>query len=451
MKHPDLPEAGAEASASMSGAAPAAHLHPGPGSLKAPAEPVRDWRAFFNTRMLTCVFLGFSSGLPLFVLITLMQGWMRDAGVDIRVIGMFALVQLPYAWKFVWSPLMDRFVPGLPGWRPGRRRGWMLLTQVLVALAIGSLGFFSPKHDLTVIAALAIGLAFFSASQDIVIDAYRRELLGDAEQGLGTAIYVNAYKVAGLVPGGLSLILSAYLSWPAVFVVTAAFMVPGMLTSLVIGEPRTPGAPPKSLKEAVILPFREFLARDGWRGAVLVLAFIFLYKLGDSMATSLATEFYRDLGFTLPQIGVIAKTTSFWASIAGGLVGGACLIRIGIGRGLWIFGIVQWLSILGFMWLAIHGRSTLGLGCVVAFEAFSAGLGTAAFTAYMASATDARYTATQFALFTSLSAVPRTVANASAGYLEKMIGWSEFFLICSLLAIPGILILTRVAPWSRHR
>lgn len=433
----------------MSGAVPpdrASH----PGLTPSSTHPHSGWRAYFNTRMLICVFLGFSSGLPLFILISLLQAWLRSAGVDIKAIGLFALLQFPYSWKFLWSPLMDRFVPSLGGWRPGRRRGWMLLTQIVTAAIVASMGFFSPRHDLWTIATLAAALAFFSASQDIVIDAYRRELLDDAEQGLGTAVHVNAYKVAGLVPGALSLILSDHMSWAAVFMITAAFMIPGMITSLVIGEPRTPGAPPKTLEQAVVLPFREFLARDGWRGALLVLAFIFLYKLGDSMATSLATSFYLDLGFTKTELGVIAKTSGFWASIAGGLIGGVWLMRVGISRGLWIFGLAQMISILGFMWLAQHGRSDFGLAAVIAFEAFATGLSTAAFTAYIASATDPRYTATQFALFTSLASVPRTFANAGAGYLQKMLGWPEFFLLCCVLAIPGILILTRVAPWSRR-
>lgn len=422
----------------------------GPGVASPASHPHRGWRAYFNVRMLICVFLGFSSGLPLFVLISLLQAWLRSAGVDIKAIGLFALLQFPYTWKFIWAPLMDRFVPRLGNWQLGRRRGWMLLTQLVTAALIAALGFFSPSHDLWAVAALAAALAFFSASQDIVIDAYRRELLDDAEQGLGTAVHVNAYRVAGLVPGSLSLILSDHVSWTAVFLITAAFMVPGIVTSLVIGEPRATGAPPKTLEQAVVLPFREFLARDGWRGALLVLAFIFLYKLGDSMATSLSTTFYLDLGFSKTELGVIAKTSGFWASIAGGLVGGVWLMRIGIARGLWVFGITQLVSILGFMWLARHGRSDLGLAAVIALEAFATGLSTAAFTAYIASATDPRYTATQFALFTSLASVPRTFINAGAGYLQKMLGWPEFFLLCSVLAIPGILILTRVAPWSRR-
>jgi MFS transporter, PAT family, beta-lactamase induction signal transducer AmpG len=423
-----------------------------PGVGNDTPHPHSGWRAYFNQRMLICVFLGFSSGLPLFILVSLVQAWLRSEGVDLKAIGLFALIQFPYTWKFLWSPLMDRFVPGWGRtWQPGRRRGWMLLTQLLTMASIVAMGFISPRQAIWTVAVFATLLAFFSASQDIVIDAYRRELLDDHEQGLGTAIHVNAYKVAGLVPGSLSLILADHLSWPAVFMVTAAFMLPGIVTTLLIAEPATHGAPPKTLEQAVVLPFREFLARDGWRGALLVLAFIFLYKLGDSMATSLATSFYLDLGFTKTQIGVIAKTSGFWASIAGGIIGGVWLMKIGIARGLWVFGFAQWLSIFGFAWLAYHGRSDLGLAGVIALEAFAAGLGTAAFTAYIASATDPRYTATQFALFTSLASVPRTFANAGAGYMVKWLGWPEFFLLCALLAIPGILLLPRVAPWSRSR
>lgn len=427
--------------ASTPGATVAAEEAPHPGG----------WREYLNRRMLICVFLGFTSGLPLFVLISLVQAWLRSSGVDLKAIGLFALIQFPYTWKFIWAPLMDRFVPAFGFWRPGRRRGWMLVTQVLVMVAIGAMGYVSPRNAIWTVAALAALLAFFSASQDIVIDAYRRELLPDREQGLGTAIHVNAYKVAGLVPGSLGLILADMLPWPTVFLVTAAFMLPGIITTLVIAEPTVRGAPPKTLEEAVVLPFREFLARDGWNGALLVLGFIFLYKLGDSMATSLATSFYIDLGFTKTEIGVIAKTVGFWASLVGGLVGGVWLVRLGINRGLWIFGIFQMVASAGFAWLAHQGPTSMGLAVVIALEAGAAGLGTAAFTAYIARATDPRYTATQFALFTSLASVPRTFANAGAGFIVAQIGWFEFFVACVALAVPGLLLLPRVAPWGAQR
>ncbi|HMC43941.1 MAG TPA: AmpG family muropeptide MFS transporter, partial [Caballeronia sp.] len=405
------------------------------------------WRAFLNKRMLICVFIGFTSGLPLFTLVSLVQAWLRTEGVNLKEIGLFALIQFPYTWKFVWAPLMDRYVPRLPGWRPGRRRGWMLVTQLLVAVAIGALGFTSPKDQIWTVAALTALVAFFSASQDIAIDAYRRELLADTEQGLGNAVFVNAYKIAALIPGSLGLILADHLPWTTVFIVTAAFMLPGMVLTLVVKEPEIHGTPPKNLRDAIIQPFREFIARDGWRTALLILGFIFLYKLGDTMATTLSTSFFLDIGFNKTQIGVIAKTVAFWASLAGGIVGGVWLVKIGISRGLWIFGVLQIVSTLGFAWLAKIGPSPVALAALYGFETFATGLTMAAFVAYIASTTDPRYTATQFALFTSLASVPRTLASASSGFVVAQTGWFEYFMICAALSIPGMLLLPKIAPW----
>jgi PAT family beta-lactamase induction signal transducer AmpG len=402
------------------------------------------WQTFANKRMLICIFIGFSSGLPLFILINLIAAWLRSEGVDLKAIGLFALIGFPYTWKFLWSPLMDRFTLG----RLGRRRGWMLLTQLLLVAAIAAFGLFDPKRDLWTIAGLAAVLAFFSASQDIVLDAYRREILSDDEQGLGTALHVNAYKLAGLVPGSLSLILADHLPWPTVFLITALFMLPGIVTTLLVDEPPTYGAPPKTLEEAVVLPFREFVKRSGWDQALLVLSFIFLYKLGDSMAVALATPFYLDLGFTKTEIGLIAKNAGLWLNVAGGLIGGVWLIKLGINKGLWVFGVVQTIVILGFAWLAQVGADKLWLAVVIGSEAFGVGLGTAAFTAYIARSTDPRYTATQYALFTSLASVPRTFANAATGYIVEQTGWFWFFIVCTVLAIPGLMLLPKVAPWN---
>ena len=402
------------------------------------------FRIFANRRMLICIFIGFSSGLPLFILINLIAAWLRSEGVDLKAIGLFALIGFPYTWKFMWSPLMDRFPIG----RLGRRRGWMLLTQLLLMATIAAFGVFNPKTDIWTIAALAAVLAFFSASQDIVLDAYRREILSDDEQGLGTALHVNAYKLAGLVPGSLSLILADLLPWSTVFLITALFMLPGIVTTLLVAEPPQYGAPPKTLHDAVVLPFREFVRRSGWQQALLVLSFIFLYKLGDSMAVALATPFYLDLGFTKTEIGLIAKNAGLWMNVAGGLIGGVWLIKLGINRGLWVFGVIQAVVILGFWWLAQVGADKMMLAIVIGAEAFGVGLGTAAFTAFIARSTDPRYTATQFALFTSLASVPRTFANASTGYLVEQAGWPAFFLLCTVLAIPGLLLLPKVAPWN---
>ena len=416
------------------------------------AKPVMNtgWRHYFSRNMLICVMLGFTSGLPLFILYNLLSAWLKAEQVDLKSIGLFALVGFPYTWKFLWSPLMDRFhFPLL-----GRRRGWMFFTQLALLGVIGSMGFFSPLSELTMIVLLAGLVAFLSASQDIVIDAYRRELLSDAEQGSGTALFVNAYKLSTLVPGSLSLILSDFLSWQTVFGITALFMLPGVFTTLLIREPEIYGEPPRTLREAVVEPFREFIHRSGWSHALLILAFIFLYKLGDSMATALATPFYMELGYTRTQIGLVAKNAGLWASLAGGVLGAIWLEKTGINRGLWIFGVLQAIAILGFALLAQTGvaaagaePSTLLLGLVIALEAFAVGLGTAAFTAYIATTTDQRYTATQFALFTSLAAVPRTFFNALTGFIVAQTGWFVFFLICFALAIPGMLLLPRIAPW----
>ncbi|STR44844.1 AmpG family muropeptide MFS transporter [Iodobacter fluviatilis] len=405
------------------------------------------WKSLlFSRRMLICVFTGFASGLPLYILINLVPAWLKSEGVNLKAIGFFALIQFPFTWKFIWAPLLDRYaLPGL-----GRRRGWMLLTQVALLVLITSFGLFNPKLDLWSIAYLAMALAFFSASQDIVLDAYRREILSDEELGLGTSVHVNAYRIASLIPGAFSLILADHLPWAQVFMITGLFMLPGIVMTLLVSEPQLV-RPPKTLREAVIEPFHEFMTRHGWRNAMWILAFIFLYKLGDSMATALATPFYLELGFSKTEIGVIAKNAGLWPAVFGGIVGGVWMLKLGINRALWVFGVVQVVSILGFAWLATVGADKVALAIVIAFEALGVGLGTAAFTAYIARTTDPRYTATQFALFTSLAAVPRTFINASTGWLVEQMGWISFFFLCTALAIPGMLLLFKVAPWSSEK
>ena len=398
-----------------------------------------------NTKaLIACGFLGFSSGLPLFILYNLLAAWLRSDGVDLKAIGLFALVGFPYTWKFLWSPFLDRYpIPFL-----GRRRGWMLITQLTVMLAVMAMGFFNPVTEIWAVVGLAAVVAFFSASQDIVVDAYRREWLADSQLGSGTAVFVNAYKLSTLVPGSFSLILSDFMPWSTVFMITGAFVLVGVLTTLMLPEPSLRGTPPQSLRAAVIEPFKEFITRRGWKAACLILAFIFLYKLGDSMATALATPFYMDLGFTRTQIGLVAKNAGLWASLGGGLLGAYWLQKMTIARGLWIFGVLQAFAILGFAILAKVGLSPWVLAWVIGFEAFAVGLGTAAFTAYIAQTTDPRYTATQFALFTSLAAVPRTFINAITGYIVDALGWFDFFILCFALAIPGMLLLMKIAPWN---
>ncbi|HZV99562.1 MAG TPA: AmpG family muropeptide MFS transporter [Methylophilaceae bacterium] len=414
-------------------------------------------QALFNRRMLICIFTGFTSGLPLYILISLLPAWLRSEGVDLKSIGLFALIGLPFTWKFLWAPFFDRFSPIglLPGY--GRRRSWLLLTQAALLVSIPVFGSLDPKLDIWTIAYLATVVAFFSASQDVVIDAYRREILPDPELGLGNAIHVNAYKIAGLVPGSLSLILADHLPWNSVFLITALFMLPGLFMTLLVREPQLAKGAPRTLRQAVVEPFHEFLTRHGWRYAALILAFLFFYKLGDSMAVALATPFYLDMGFSKTEIGLIAKNAGLWPSVIGGLLGGLWMIRLGINRALWVFGVLQMIAILGFAWLAELGPFTApgateltALGIVIGIEAFGVGLGTTAFVAFIARTTHPLYTATQFALFTSLMAVPRTFANALTGYLVDWLGWTMFFIFCFVIAIPGMLLLLKVAPWNEE-
>ena len=400
-------------------------------------------QAMLNKRMLICIFTGFSSGLPLYILISLLPAWLKSEGVSLKEIGLFALIGLPFTWKFIWAPLFDRFTPPL-----GRRRGWLLITQIGLLLTLPVFGFFHPQLDIRTIAFFCVLVAFLSASQDVVLDAYRRELLPDVELGLGNAVHVNAYKIASLVPGSLSLILADHMNWSSVFMITALFMLPGLLMTLLITEPALKNASPKTLRAAVLEPFQEFIARNGLKSALTVLLFIFLYKLGDSMATALATPFYLEMGFSKTEIGLVAKNAGLWPSVIGGMLGGVWMMRLGINRALWIFGAVQMLAILGFALLATVGHSLPWLALVIGLEALGVGLGTAAFVAYIAQTTNPLYTATQFALFTSLAAVPRTFANAATGYLVEYFGWVHFFVLCFVLAIPGMLLLLKVAPWK---
>lgn len=402
------------------------------------------WRHLANRRMLVCIFTGFSSGMPLFVLYNLVPAWLRDQGVDLETIGLFALIGFPYTWKFLWSPLMDRFVPPFLG----RRRGWAIVTQIALFFALAALGLYDPTTDIWGVAAVVGVIAFFSASQDIVLDAHRRELLPDAELGIGNSMFVNAYRLSSLVPGSLALILADRLPWPTVHAIVAAFMAVGVATSLLMPEPPEAGGAPRSFRDAVVEPFREFFTRDGTQAAVLVLAFMIFYKLGDSMATALVTPFYLDLGFSMTEIGTVAKVAALWSSIAGATIGGVMMIRLGINRALWLFGVVQVVTILGFAALSEIGPELDWLFVVVSGEYLGVGLGTAAFVAFMARSSDRRYTATQYALLTSIMGIPRTFANASTGFLVEGLGWTAFFLCCAVIALPGMVLLKWVAPWG---
>ena len=368
---------------------------------------------------------------------------------------------LPYAWKFLWSPIVDRYVPPFLG----RRRGWMLVTQVLIFIFMLSLSTLDANKQIDLVLYAGLAIAFFSATQDIVLDAYRRELLPDEELGLGNSFYANAYRIAGFIPGGLSLILSDYVSWSFVYVITSLFMFVGILHTLFIKELDEDVQAPKNLKEAVIEPFKDFFQRDGMKGGILILLFILFYKFGDTVATSLITPFYIDVGFTKTEIGSVAKIVGVWSMVVGGFIGGVLMFRWGINKSLWIFGVVQMASILGFALLNEIGANIWMLGVVVAFEYLGVGLGSAALMAFIAKNTNKNFTGTQLALLTSLFAIPKSFSGIISGVMIEGVkkddglffsllgetagmGYTNYFFVCTLLALPGMFLLLWVAPWS---
>lgn len=391
--------------------------------------------------MLVALVMGFSCGLPLLLTITVLQAWMKEEGVDLTVIGMMALVGLPYTLKFLWAPFLDRFtLPFL-----GRRRGWLLVAQFALIFSIAGLGFTDPGENLWIVAFAAFLVTFFSASQDIVVDAYRREDLPDQELGLGSSLYVNGYRVGMLLASGGGLIMADYIPFSMVYLIMSACILPGVLTTLLAPEPTITHGTPRTIREAVVDPLIEYFNR---RGALWILAFILLYKIGDTMASAMTIPFYLDIGFSKTEIGAIVKLFGFWAVIAGTLIGGVLMLRLGINRSLWIFGFLQAISTACFAILARIGHSVSALSGVIAFENLSSGMGTAAFMAFMASITNKRFTATQYALLTSLMGVPRVLASAPTGFLAKNMGWASFFIACTLIAIPGMLLLLKFAPWN---
>ena len=398
--------------------------------------------------MLICVATGFASGLPLYLLIQLVPVWLRLDGVSLTTIGALSAIQYLYVLKFMWAPALERYsLTAL-----GRRRSWMLATQIPLIILIASLGFWQVSSQLTVIAVLSIGVVFFSATQDVVLDAYRREILEtEGELALGNSIHVQAYRIAGLVPGSLGMVLINDVSWEMNFIIMAAFMGVGVVMALLVQEPKQYGPPPKSLAEATAIPFKELFQRRALGPTLAMLAFLALYKLGDNMATALASPFYLDMQFTTDQIGVIAKNAALWPSIIGGLLGALVIVKIGINKALWIFGAIQLVTIFGFVWLSGAGPDPFILAVVIAGEYLGVGLGTAASVAFIARETSRMAVATQFAMFTALASLPRVVASSVSGLIVDSIGWTNFFYLSALLAIPGMVLLIWVAPWNAPR
>lgn len=398
-------------------------------------------KIIFSPKMLAMFALGFSSGFPFYVIREVLKAWLTDANIDLGTIGLFSAVALPYTWKFVWSPAMDGVtVPFL-----GRRRGWMILTQIGLLILIAVMGQLNPTESLKMMAVVAFCIAVFSASQDIVLDAFRREYLTDEELGLGTGIWMNAWRFGMFASTGTAFFLADSIGYPAVHLVLSMMMGVGIITTLLVPEPETGVTPPRTLQETVIEPFREFFSRGG---AWWVLAFILLYKLGDNMAGAMNIPFILKTGFTKQEYFVIVKGIGMLALFGGAFLGGIIMIRLGIANSLWVFGILQAISTAGFALLVFLGKNHVLLSGIVAFEFLATGLGQAAYASYMAVQTNKRFTATQYAMMTSLMAIPGTVAAAVTGYMVEFLGWAGFYITCSLIALPGMLLLVRIAPWG---
>lgn len=391
-------------------------------------------KIYLSRKKLVALSMGFTCGLPLLLTIGLLQAWLKDSGVNLGTIGLVSLLQIPYIWKFIWAPIFDRFtLPFL-----GRRRGWLLVAQVCVIASIALIGFSDPVNTPWLLVTAAVLTAFFSASQDIVVDAYRREDLNDQELGMGSSMYIMGYRIGMLLSSGIGLILADYMSFNMVYLIMAAFMLIGVITTLVTPEPVNAVRPPHSFKETVLDPLIEYFTRNK---AITILLFILLYKIGDTMASGITMPFYMDMGFSKAEIGTIVKLFGFWATIIGAFVGGVLLTRLGLYKCLVLFGILQMLATSGFIILAEVGYSTKLLAAVISGENFAAGMGTAAFMAYMAFLTNKRFTATQYALLSSLMSIPRVVASAATGFMAHYMGWTGFFVFCMLIAVPALLLL----------
>jgi len=395
----------------------------------------------FSRRMLVAFLMGFSGGLPLLLTWGVLQAWMTEKGVDLTWIGMISLVQIPYTWKFLWAPLLDRFVPPFLG----RRRGWLLIAQIALMFAIVGLGYSDPVKNTALMIVAAVLVAFFSATQDIVIDAYRREDLPDEELGLGSSMYVYGYRLGMLLASGGGLIMADFMSFSRVYFIMALCLLPGIITTLLTSEPKVAAGAPRTMKEAVVNPFVDYFNRNS---ALWILVFILLYKIGDTMASGITIPFYLETGFTKTEIGTVVKFFGTAATLIGAFLGGLLLLKLGINRGLWIFGILQALSTAGFAILARIGYNITMLSGVIAFENLSSGMGTAAFVAFMASITNKKFTATQYALLTGIMGLSRQLASSVSGFMAKNMGWQSFFIFCTLIAIPGMLLLFKIAPWN---
>ena len=407
------------------------------------SSPRMSWNVLLSLRLWLAALMGFAGGLPLMLTLTVLQAWLTQNGVSLATIGMAGLVGLPYSIKFLWAPLLDRFKP----LALGRRRSWLLITQVALTASIVLLGSQDPASNIWGVLLAAVCVTFFSATQDIVIDAYRRESLADDEQGLAASFYTYGYRLGMLLASAGGLILADIIGFQAVYFVMAAVMAACVIVTLVAPEPAGTAAP-RTLADSFVGPFVEFFTRrDDAVKAVLVLVFIVIYKLGDNLANHMAIPFYLQLGFSNTEIGAIAKVIGTGALLFGVFAGGALTLKMGLYRAMFVIGFLQAASTACFVLLALAGYDRAWLATVIAFENLTVGMGSAALLAFMAALTNRQFTATQFAVLSTLATLPRSLLSAPSGFMADALGWPQFYVVCTLLAIPGLVLLVVVRQW----
>lgn len=404
------------------------------------------WKAILNFRMLSVLVLGFSSGLPLLLVGGTLKIWLARESVDISTIGYFSWVGMAYSLKFIWAPIIDSYQL----LRIGRRKGWMILAQLFLTSGFFAMSLLDPKVSLIELAMVSLVVGFFSATQDIVIDAYRREILEDNELGIGSSFAQYGYRVAMLISGGVGvgLINDHSFGFHDLYRVMGIIMLLMMVLTFFVPEPKVVAGLPKTLMDAVIQPIREFLGRD--QGLIL-LSFVFFFKLGDALSGAMLNPFYVQMGFSNQDIGLIAKTVGLASSLIGLFLGGIIIYKMGVLRSLWIFGILQALSTAGFSLIVWTGPQNWALACAVVFEDISAGMGSAAFVAFIASITNKKFTGTQYALLSSLATLGRNFFSGFTGKMVEVLGWSWFFWTCALIALPGLVLLGILSSRSDHQ
>jgi PAT family beta-lactamase induction signal transducer AmpG len=410
----------------------------------APGTRVSPFEVFGQRKMVALVFLGFASGLPLFLTSRTLQAWMTQEGVDLTTIGLFSLVALPYSLKFFWAPFVDRFIPPFLG----RRRGWLVITQVLLLISIAAMALHDPRTGLQMLAVNAILIAFFSASQDIVGDAYRADVLAEREMGAGASTWVLGYRIGMIVAGSLAFVLADRVDWPVVYALMGFLMIVGIVTAVLAPEPVLRDAPPQSLYDAVVLPFAEFFRRTGVALGLGLLVFITIYRYPDGLSKNMSTPFLLQLGFSQTEIGIVLGGIGLGATIVGVIVGGALVSWIGLNRSLWVIAVLGAVTNLVYYGLALAGRDSGIMLTAVIIENVADGMGAAVLLGLLMSLCEKRFSATQFALLSSLLGVSRDILVAPAGAFVEALSWPTFWLVTVLAVIPAMALLPWIAPWN---